>query len=292
MNVFVVHSGADYHQVECKLNSMKQNVSSLNPLMLENGGVFWKKDAAKKIKKSQVVLFFIGENSHKSENIAWELLQAKKHRKPIYSIPLLPQNERHPALAYTDCFTGKETRYYDILTTQADFESLISSYESGDYHIFNQPVDQLDKAILLEQYKVFLQTSEDLVSRRQNVNNFYISINSAMITLFSFLVVFDISHTAKLLLGFFFSFIGIILSTSWIRTLNAYGNLNSSKMKIISSIEKQLPANLYDAEWAALSDILNKKKYVSFTANEKRIPTLFLMVYAVILASMIISYLM
>ena len=51
MNVFVVHSGADYHQVECKLNSMKQNVSSLNPLMLENGGVFWKKDAAKKIKK-------------------------------------------------------------------------------------------------------------------------------------------------------------------------------------------------------------------------------------------------
>ena len=71
MNVFVVHSGADYHQVECKLNSMKQNVSSLNPLMLENGGVFWKKDAAKKIKKSQVVLFFIGENSHKSENIAW-----------------------------------------------------------------------------------------------------------------------------------------------------------------------------------------------------------------------------
>ena len=63
-------------------------------------------------------------------------------------------------------------------------------------------------------------------------------------------------------------------------------------MKIISSIEKQLPANLYDAEWAALSDILNKKKYVSFTANEKRIPTLFLMVYTVILASMIISYLM
>lgn len=275
MNVFVVHSGADYHQVDSILKSMKQNAYSLNPLMLENGGFFWKIDAAQKIKKSQVVLFFIGENSYKSDNIAWELLQAQKNKKPIYSILLSSENTRHPALAYVDSFTGKETHYHDMLISKTDFEKLITNYECGDYHIFNQPLDQLDKTLLLEQYKVFLQTSEDLVSRRQNVNNFYISINSAMITLFSFIVVFDISNTTKLLLGFFFSFIGIILSTSWIRTLNAYGNLNGSKMKIISSIEKQLPVSLYDAEWAALSDKLNKKKYVSFTANEKKIPTVF-----------------
>lgn len=63
------------------------------------------------------------------------------------------------------------------------------------------------------------------------------------------------------------------------RIISAYGDLNSSKMKIISHIEKQLPASLYDAEWAALSDKLNKRKYVSFTNSEKRVPHLFIIVY-------------
>ena len=62
--------------------------------------------------------------------------------------------------------------------------------------------------------------------------------------------------------------------------LASYGDLNSSKMKIISYIERQLPASLYDAEWAALSDKLNKRKYVSFTNSEKKVPLLFIIVYA------------
>lgn len=53
-------------------------------------------------------------------------------------------------------------------------------------------------------------------------------------------------------------------------------------MKIISSIEKYLPASLYDAEWAALSDKLNKKQYVSFTDNEKQIPRIFIIIYGAI----------
>lgn len=73
--------------------------------------------------------------------------------------------------------------------------------------------------------------------------------------------------------------VGVILSVSWTKLLSSYGNLNGSKMKIISYIEKQLPVSLYDAEWEALSDRLNKKKYVSFTDSEKRIPILFIAVY-------------
>lgn len=73
------------------------------------------------------------------------------------------------------------------------------------------------------------------------------------------------------------------MSISWSRTLTGYGNLNSSKMKIISTIEKQLPLSLFDAEWAALSDKLNKKKYVSFTESERIVPRLFAVVYIVIL---------
>ena len=60
-------------------------------------------------------------------------------------------------------------------------------------------------------------------------------------------------------------------------------------MKIISSIEKQLPLSLFDAEWAALSDKLNKKKYLSFTESEQVIPRLFGVLYFLVMVFMIAS---
>ena len=282
MNVFVIHSYGDRDAVSAELAKLKRKDLALNPLMLVNGGKFWKIDAARKIKKAQLVLFFVGKNSYKSPYIAWELKQAQKVDKPIYTILLDPSNKRHDALLVSDDFSGKPD-YYDKLKTCEEVESIVCGYENGDYHIFNQPLEQIDKALLLEQYKTFLQTSEDLVSRRQNVNNFYISINSAIIAIFSALFAFDLSSDVRALSGIIFSAVGIVLSAAWIKMLVAYGNLNSCKMKIISGIEKQLPASLYDAEWAALSDKLNKKRYVSFTDNEKRIPVIFIVIYSIIL---------
>lgn len=281
MNIFIIHSGADRDIVASQISVLKRNTYSLNPLMLENGGIFWKIDAAKKIQKAQMVLFFVGENSHKSPYIAWELRKAQKAHKPIYTVFLDESYRRHTALQYRDPFSG-EDRFYDQLKSLDEVAMLLNNFNKGDYHIFNQPVDQIDKALLLEQYKIFLQTSEDLVLRRQNVNNFYISINSAIIAIFSALFAVDLSGEVRFFLSILFSLVGIVLSVAWIKILVAYGNLNSSKMKIISSIEKHLPASLYDAEWAALSDKLNKKRYVSFTDNEKRIPTIFIIIYSAI----------
>lgn len=283
MNLFVIHSGADADVVAKKLSELKRNTFSLNPLMLENGGPLWKLDAAGKIKKAQMVVFFVGENSHKSPYIAWELKRAQKYDKPICTVLLKEGNARHDALKYRDGFSG-ELKYYDKLRTLEEVQELINSYENGDYHIFNQPLESIDKTLLLEQYKTFLQTSEDLVSRRQSVNNFYISINSAIVAIFSALCALDFTSDLRMLAGMIFSLVGIVLSVAWIRMLVAYGNLNASKMKIISGIEKQLPASLYDAEWAALSDKLNKKRYVSFTDNEKQIPLIFIVIYSVIFA--------
>lgn len=61
-------------------------------------------------------------------------------------------------------------------------------------------------------------------------------------------------------------------------------------MKIISRIEKQLPLSLFDAEWAALSDKLNKKKYVSFTESEQIIPRLFGLLYLLVIIFIIAAF--
>ena len=50
-------------------------------------------------------------------------------------------------------------------------------------------------------------------------------------------------------------------------------------MKVINLIEKQLPLELYRAEWDVMSDKLNNRRYVSFTENEKRLPSVFILLY-------------
>lgn len=288
MNIFVIHSGADYERVTAHISSLKRKIFKLNALVLENGNIFWKLDAAAKIKKSQMVVFYVGKNSHASPYIGWELKTAMKYKKPIYTINLDDENKMHPVLTVVDSFSGQKVQY-NTETTEDQLSEMISKYELGDYGIFNEDMEKMDKKILLEQYKLFLKTSEDLVARRQSVNNFYISINSALVTLFGASFTFNMAGIYKLIIGAMFAATGIVLSIFWIRILLAYGNLNGSKMKIISGIERQLPASLYDAEWAAMSDKLNKKKYISFTDNETNIPKIFIVIYSIMFVALVIA---
>lgn len=291
MNVFVIHSGTDYEVTNRLIASLKQKEYSLNTLILKKGNNFWKIDAAKKIKKSQMVLFVVGENSHESPYIAWEIKEAIKHKKPIYILKLNDENQLHNALLVNDDFTKEKVNYGKIVSEE-EVIAIIKGYNTADYGLFNPNANECNQAALLEQYKLFLKTSEDLVNRRQNVNSFYISISSALVALMGFLFALDLGEFARLIIGIVFGLIGIVLSISWSRILSCYGNLNNSKMKIISSIEKHLPLSLFDAEWAALADTLNKKKYISFTESEQIIPRLFGVLYACVIVFIVISHLL
>lgn len=278
MDIFIIHSGCDKAKVDEIILNIKKTAFSFNALVLGNGGKLWKNGAKKKIKKAQMIVFFVGEESHLSPNIDWEIQTAIKFKKPIYTVKLNKSYIINKSLQTVNDFS-EEREYYSTDITLEGIEKVIKDYDSGNYKVFNQSVDSLDKDILLEQYKLFLQTSEDLVARRQNANNFYISVNSALMGVWGMIWALNILPLYKFFIGLLISMVGVILSLSWIKLLSSYGNLNGSKMKIISYIEKQLPVSLYDAEWEALSDRLNKKKYVSFTDSEKRIPILFIAVY-------------
>ena len=287
MDVFVIHSNIDKPVVNDAIAKIKRDCFSFNPLVLNNGGMFWKVEAGAKIKRSQIVIFVVGEKSHASKWIGWEIKTAVKYGKPIYTIFLDEKNEPHAELFLMDKFSGESYRY-DIVSTIDSIVDMIKKHENGDYRIFNQDFAEMDKKLLFEQYRIFLQTSEALVSRRQTVNSFYRTVNSALVALFGALLALSIDIYYKLAIGFIFATVGLVLASSWIKTLISYGNLNSSKMTIIRSIERQLPASLYDAEWQALSDKLNKSKYVSFTQNEARIPWIFIGIYSAIVLMIIV----
>jgi hypothetical protein len=177
-------------------------------------------------------------------------------------------------LKIADAFSGEEDFYSKDMSFE-EIKDVIKKYDDGDYKVFNQELDSMDKSVLLEQYKIFLQTSEDLVARRQNVNNFYISINSALMATFGVIWALEILPFYKFAIGALLALVGMILSISWIKLLESYGNLNSSKMKILGMLEKKLSASLFDAEWEAMSSKYNKKKYVSFSERERQLPIIF-----------------
>ena len=290
MRIFIIHSGSDKNEVLDYTCKLRDHTTSTEVLMLKNGGKLWKIDASQKIKKAQLIIVFVGKHSHESKNIEWEINKAYKYNKEIVTVRLKPDNVLPKALTKVHEYSQEEYPIYTDMTFDGVID-YIQSYTNGDYALFNKLEGETDIKLLFEQYKVFLQTSEALVNRRQSVSSFYISVNSAIIAVFSTVMALAGETEWKYAACLGFPVIGLILCRAWIRILRSYGNLNAGKMRIIRIIETKLPASLYDAEWRAQSDKLNAKPYVSFTESEVRIPKLFAIIYCCIIAACLMHYL-
>lgn len=298
VNIFIVHSGKNYDQAQIirqQLEGLRDEnnkllvspeMSHANVLILENGGMFWKVDAKKLIKQAQLILFIQGETSAASPYIQWEIETAQKLHKEIILYKLSPSLETPDWLIKPDHFSGLKKIQAKEINTITEIKNRIRSYDLGEYNVFTDDINNIfddpsRKQELFEQYKLYQETSEALVSRRQNVSNFFLSINSAITGLLGIVLALNIALSNMMLMLATLSFIGIILNISWTNLLEAYGTLNSSKMKVIRLIEQKLPISLYDSEWEIMSDKLNSKKYRSFTESEKKIPRIFSFIYII-----------
>ena len=295
MNVFVIHSGKDEARILELLDYIQQHAQSLNhniqmTQQKQKPPKFWKRSVKKSIRSAQLVMFFVGENSFSSQNIGWEIQTAIKFKKRIVYLLLDKDNQLPSALYYQDKYS-KALKIYGEYMTVDQVIRLINEYQEGRYHLLNRAAEgSPNTAMLFDQYKLFLQTSESLVSRRQSVNSFYITLNTSLLAVFTPISSLITDKKLKIIVILIFLAMGLILCVSWRQLLDSYGNLNSSKMKILSILEKELPASLYDAEWEAMSDQLNNRRYVSFTASEKRIPMIFIVLYLIISAVLIIYF--
>lgn len=307
VDVFIVHSGKDYdyikkHVEPYLMGRIDENDNSMdgecnvNILTLTSGKKgSWKRAAARQIKMAQAVIVVIGADASegaKMETMGWEVKKAIRYNKQIMIVNL-KDYEIPSYLVQPDRFTHQHQLVAKIQTLE-EVKRHIDDFARGYYNIFSPQYNALGteekdarKSELLDQYKMFQKTSEDLVARRQSVNSFYISVNSVMVTLLG-VVIGLVENQAKLYFMIFLCLTGIILDISWISILDAYGTLNAAKMKVINLLEKQLPVALYEVEWRVMSDKLNNKKYVSFTNSEKRIPKLFASIYIIILLTMLI----
>lgn len=146
--------------------------------------------------------------------------------------------------------------------------------------------DEESKPYLVEQYKLYVQTADNLTAARQQSNTFFLTINTALIGFVSASVEFSsIGMISQWIM--FALCAGIILCVAWYFLLQSYRNLNSAKFAVIQALEEKLAAQIYKYEWQiALSR--PGRRYIRLTRVEQLIPILFVLLYVAFITAILI----
>ena len=133
------------------------------------------------------------------------------------------------------------------------------------------------KADLLEQYKLYVQSAENVSARRVQSSRYLLTLNAALVALYGFQSAgFGQSYWALVV-----PVIGIPVSLLWYLIIKSHADLNRVKFEVIHGFERQLPAAMYRYEWRLAEDGQGKS-YRAVTAIEKWIPVLFAILHVVL----------
>lgn len=127
---------------------------------------------------------------------------------------------------------------------------------------------------LLEQYKLFVESSLKVSEKRISTGNYLLTVSSSLMT------VFGIASTLRVG-GRWLSIIpvaGLLVSLTWYSLIRAYKNLNTAKFKVIHELEDYLPVALFRYEWHSC-ELGQGKAYRPITHLERWIPLIFAIVY-------------
>ncbi len=123
---------------------------------------------------------------------------------------------------------------------------------------------------LLEQYKLYVQSAENVSARRVASSRYLLTLNSALVALYG-LQSADLDQNYWALL---IPVVGIRISVLWYRIIKSHADLNRVKFKIIYVLEDHLPAAMYKYEWH-LAEEGRGKTYRTVTTFEKWVPVVF-----------------
>lgn len=131
---------------------------------------------------------------------------------------------------------------------------------------------------LLDQYKIYVQSADQISSRRALTNTFFLTMNTGVLTTFG-VAWRDRSSTGTLWL--IFPLLALLAQcVAWFWLLRSYRQLNTAKYAVIGAIEARLPLSLHvRSEWAALGRGRLPSRYLPLTKLEQWVPALFAITY-------------
>jgi len=139
---------------------------------------------------------------------------------------------------------------------------------------------------LFDQYKLALEMADRVSARRMQANTFFLAVNTGLLTVFASLA------KDKIISGFTGALPIIallVLCFVWWRIVRSYRQLNSGKFAVILELETLLPAVPYAAEWKALGDGKDPKRYLPLRHVENWVPRLFGLLYLLLLLAVLLG---
>lgn len=121
--------------------------------------------------------------------------------------------------------------------------------------------------ILLAQWQTCVEMANSVSQRRDTMNNIFITLNTAIMATFAML-----SGMKSIVI----LFAGIVVCCIWIMFIKYYRQLNTAKFEIINKIEKDLPIQAFNEEWAILK---SNKNYLDGTRLEMCFAFMFIALY-------------
>ena len=130
-------------------------------------------------------------------------------------------------------------------------------------------------ADLLEQYKLYVQSAENVSARRVASIQYLLTLNAALVALYGFQSAGFGENYWTLLVPI----TGILVSLLWRLIIKSHADLNHVKFKVIHELEQHLPAAMFKYEWR-LAEEGQGKAYRAVTTIERWIPVLFAALHA------------
>ena len=136
-------------------------------------------------------------------------------------------------------------------------------------------------ADLLEQYKMYVQSAENVSARRVASSRYLLTLNIALVTLYGIQSEGSVqSYWATLV-----PILGIPVSVLWYQIIKSHSDLNAVKFQIIHQLEEHLPVALYAYEWQ-LAGEGRGPSYSAVTRIEQWIPIAFVVLHIILLISL------
>jgi hypothetical protein len=136
--------------------------------------------------------------------------------------------------------------------------------------------DNKDKGQYLELYKLAVEMADRVSARRATANAFFLTVNTALLAFASS----GLDDALRLV-----ALAGIALSGTWWVLLKSYRDLNAAKFNVITEMEKNLEAQIFDEEWKRLKEKRQegwRGRYAEFGAVERFVPLIFMALYAAV----------
>ena len=130
---------------------------------------------------------------------------------------------------------------------------------------------------MFELYKLFQETTERVSDRRAKANTWMLSVNSALVVLYTLLEQGEgvIGTLGKHLWLIAIPVAGVIICLAWYSLLVSYRKLNHAKFSVLMDMEENLPYALYTRE----KGYLDRNKRWNLSNIESWIPLAFAALY-------------